>query len=205
MSIHSLIEHPKTFLKDNAVWVGTDLAWTANGTPDTKLWPVTMRTTQKMVCKQSDGTLMPCWEIVKSTSLDCVLAYYLPYVPNATKEMTIGTKAKLFLTDALDGCTFAHNGGGSAKVAHINYTHGQISGNPIDQPAIDAEVNRLFPGGNVATLKKADYQTATMSNVTVVGVLRHGGTWEFVAQKRDYVGSTQLGREFRFISVHRVR
>lgn len=204
MSIELLVQHPKTFLKTNAVWVGNEFAWQAKGTPGSKLWPVTLRRTQNKKCTKSDGTDMPCWDIVVAKSLECALAFYLPYVPNTTKEMTLSTKGKLFITDTLDGCTFAHNGGGAAKVAHINYTQGGVEGAKIDQPFMDGEVNRLFPGGAMA-LKRDDYDTATKGNVTVIGVLRHGGAWEFVYQQRDYKGLGHTAQEFQYVSVHRIR
>jgi hypothetical protein len=204
MSILQLIKHPKTFLKDNAVWVANEFAWQATGVANTKVWPVTLRRTKNKSCKTHDGADMPCWEIGIAKDHDMALAYYLPYVKNRTKEMTIDNKARLFLTDTLDGCTFAYNGGGTAKVAHINYTLGQVDDAKIDQGEIDQEVNRLFPTG-ASTLKKGDYQTATMSNVTVIGVLRETGAWEFVYQKRDYKGLGHTTQDFELVSVHRVR
>ena len=204
MSIELLVKHPKTFLNTNAVWVGNEFAWKAKGTPDTKLWPVTLRRNQGKKCTQSDGTDVPCWDIVIAQSLDCAMAFYLPYVPNTTKEMTLSTKGRLFITDTLDGCTFAHNGGGTAKVAHLNYTEGKAEGGRLDQPTIDGEVDRLFPTG-ASTLKKADYDTKTKGNVTVIGVLRPGGAWEFVYQRRDFKGVAHTTQEFQLISVHRIR
>jgi hypothetical protein len=204
MSILQLINHPKTFLKDNAVWVANEFAFQAMGVANTKVWPVTLRPTQKKSCKKHDGTVMPCLEIGIAKDHDMALAYYLPYIQNRTKEMTIDNKARLFLTDTLDGCTFAYNGGGTAKVAHLNYTLGHVEGEKIDQGEIDQEVNRLFPTG-ATTLKKADYQTATAGNVTVIGVLRDTGAWEFIAQKRDYKGVSLTTQDFELVSVHRVR
>lgn len=205
MSILQLINHPKTFLKDNAVWVANEFAWQAKGVANTKIWPVTLRPTKNKSCKKHDGTVMSCWEIGIAKDHDMALAYYLPYIPNQTKEMTIDNKARLFLTDTLDGCTFAYNGGGTAKVAHINYTLGHVEGEKIDQGEIDREVNRLFPAGDASTLKKADYQTATVGNVTVIGALRDTGAWEFIYQKRDYKGVSLMTQDFELVSVHRVR
>ena len=54
-------------------------------------------------------------------------------------------------------------------------------------------------------LKRDDYDTATKGNVTVIGVLRHGGAWEFVYQKRDYKGLGHTAQEFQYVSVHRIR
>jgi hypothetical protein len=204
VSILQLINHPKTFLKDNAVWVANEFAWQAKGAASTKIWPVTLRSTKNKSCKNHDGAAMPCWEIGIAKDHDMALAYYLPYVKNQTKEMTINSKARLFLTDTLDGCTFAYNGGGTAKVAHLNYTLGHVDDAKIDQAEIDQEVNRLFPTG-AATLTKDDYQTATMSNVTVIGVLRDTGAWEFIYQKRDYTGLGHTAQNFELVSVHRVR
>jgi hypothetical protein len=204
MSILQLINHPKTFLKDNAVWVANEFAWQAKGVANTKIWPVTLRSTKNKSCKKHDGAVMSCWEIGIAKDHDMALAYYLPYVKNHTKEMTINSKARLFLTDTLDGCTFAYNGGGAAKVAHLNYTLGHVDDAKIDQTEIDQEVNRLFPTG-ASTLKKGDYQTATMSNVTVIGVLRDTGAWEFIYQKRDYKGLGHTAQDFELVSVHRVR
>lgn len=189
-----MINHPKTFLKDNAVWVANEFAWKAKGVANTKIWPVTD---------------MPYWEIGIAKDHDMALAYYLPHVKNQTKEMTINNKARLFkarlfLTDTLDGCTFAYKGGGAAKVAHLNYSLGHVDDAKIDQAEIDQEVNRLFPTG-AATLKKDDYQTATVSNVSVIGVLRDTGAWEFIYQKRDYTGLGHTAQNFELVSVHRVR
>jgi hypothetical protein len=74
----------------------------------------------------------------------------------------------------------------------------------LHQAEIDQEVNRLFPTG-AATLKKGDYQTATVSNVTVIGVLRDTGAWEVIYQKRDYTGLGHTAQNFELVSVHRVR
>lgn len=201
MSIEQLIRHPKTFLKDNAVWVSGRMNVTGRGKAE--LWPVQLARMGGVTCSKRDGTAMPCWEIIPATDLrNHVLAYFLPWAPNSTKTMTLGTKASLFLTDTLNGCTFAGVGGTSPTVAHVNYNMGKVEGNPIDQVFMDGEVTKLFPGG-ARVLRKGDYNTPIFPNCTVIGVLRGGG-WDFVYQSRNYVNSTAT-KNYEYMSVHTIR
>jgi hypothetical protein len=150
---------------------------------------------------------MPCWEVAPSNSPAATLAYYLPWRPNSTLTMLLGDKADFFITDTMNGCTFAFGAGGKPRVAHVNYNtfneEGErAEGRPIDQAHMDAEVQRLFPGA-VTALRKADYHTASFPNVTVVGV-RRAGVWKFVYQKRDYLGA--VGNSlYALKSVHTIR
>jgi hypothetical protein len=121
--------------------------------------------------------------------------------------MLLGDKADFFITDTMNGCTFAAATGGKPRVAHVNYnTFNELGdreeGRPIDQPHMDAEVRRLFPGA-VAALRKADYVTRSFPNVTVVGV-RRDGQWKFVYQKRDYLGAA-ANALYTLKSVHTIR
>ena len=43
--------------------------------------------------------------------------------------------------------TLSHNGGGAAKVAHINYTPGRVEGAKIDQPVMTAKSTGRFRAG----------------------------------------------------------
>jgi len=209
MSLQQLIAHPKTFLKQNAVWVSGQLNVACRGRPDTKVWPVTLAPSTTSECKKSDGTVMPCWEIVPATSLGGVtLAYFLPWGPNSTKDMVLGDKANLFLTDTMNGCSFGFGPGGNPRVAHVNYnTFGDSGdreeGKPIDQGHINNEMTRVLGGAPTGALRKQDYVTGTFPNVTVIGV-RQGGAWKFVYQKRDYTGSTGK-KQYTYKAVHTIR
>ena len=217
MSLQSLIAHPKTFLKTNALWPAGQLNVMAAGKPDvfkvgtadegSRVWPVHLRAKAGVECKAHDGTPMTCWEVAPSPSPAATLAYYLPWRPNSTLTMLLGDKADFFITDTMNGCTFAFGPGGKPRVAHVNYNTfndagDREEGRPIDQPHMDAEVQRLFPGA-VAALRKADYLTSSFPNVTVVGV-RRNGQWTFVYQKRDYLGSAG-NRLYKLQSVHTIR
>ncbi len=218
MSLQSLIAHPKTFLKSNALWPSGQLNVMAMGKPDvfqvgtpnegSRVWPIELRMKSGVECKTRDGAVMPCWEVAPSNSLGAAtLAYYLPWQPNSTRTMQLGDKADFFITDTMNGCSFGFGPGGNPRVAHVNYNTFNAEGvreegKPIDQAQIDAELKRLFPTA-VTALRKADYSTANFPNVTVIGVRRHG-QWKFVYQKRDYLGSA--GRALYVLkSVHTIR
>jgi hypothetical protein len=202
-AIDSLIRHPKTFLQSNAVWVSGMLNVQGRGQADEKLWPVTLRKVSNVTCLSLAGGAMPCWEIIPSTSMsDMALAYFLPWGPNSTKSIRLGAKANLFLTDSMNGCSFAGGTGANPLVAHVNYNQGQQEGNPIDQPYMDAQINQLFPGGAPKTFRKADYLTNTFPNVTLIGRRRHGN-WKFCYQVRDYLGATAT-KNYQLISSHYV-
>lgn len=213
MSLLQLIEHPKTFLKTNALWISGKMNVACMGRPDNKVWPVTLQVNGLVECS-SGGNPMPCWEIVPATSMSMTLAYFLPWGPNSTKEMVLGDKANLFLTDTMNGCTFAYGPGGNPRVAHVNYNTFNADGEreegkPIDQPHMDAEVTRVLGGAATGALRKADYGTPSFPNVTVIGV-RRNGLWTFVYQKRDYtgVGTTTASKgksQYTWKAVHTVR
>ena len=217
MSLQALLQHPRTFLRTNALWPSGQLNVAARGRPDvfgvgtaeegSRVWPVTLRSKSGVECRTRDGSPMQCWEIAPASSPAATLAYYLPWRPNSTLSMLLGDKADLFITDTMNGCTFAFGPGGRPRVAHVNFNtfndEGEREeGRPIDQAHMDAEVRRLFPG-SVTALRKADYHTANFPNVTVVGV-RHGRSWKFVYQKRDYLGAAEKAL-FTLRSVHRIR
>jgi hypothetical protein len=205
MSLAELVSHPKTFLRFNALWISGRLNVECKGRPDTKVWPVVMIPDDSAECRK-DGNLIPSWQITKATSLrDFRLAYFLPWGPNSTKTMVLGDKADLFLTDTMNGCTFAYGGPNGATVTHVNYNTFREEGKPIDQTEIDNEVDDVFNliGGPTAMLRKTDYGTANFPNVTVIGVRGTGG-WRFVYQKRDYTGATNK-KQYVLKSVHTVR
>lgn len=217
MSFQSIIAHPKTFLKSNALWPSGQLNVQAQGKPDvfnvgkagegSRVWTVELRPKMGVECKTSAGVSLPCWEVVPVQSMGAMLAYYLPWRPNSTLTMLLGDKADFFITDTMNGCTFAYGAGGHPRVAHVNYNtfndDGQREeGRPIDQAHMDAEVKRLFPSA-VPMLRKADYKTPNFPNVTVIGV-RRNGQWTFVYQKRDYLGAAGQAL-YKLKSVHTIR
>ncbi len=205
MSIHQLLQHPKTFLKSNAVWVSGKM--NLIGKAKAEIWPVTLTGAGGVTCLGFDKKPIPCWEIVPAESMaDFELAYFLPWGPNSTQSTTLGNKAKLFITDTMNGCSFAgETTGGAPKVAHVNYNVGRTEGNPIDQTFMDSEINRLFPPGTSGpkALRKADYLTPIFPNVTLIGVFRNN-KWDFVYQVRDYQGATSK-KNYALMSVHTVR
>lgn len=217
MSLAQIIAHPKTFLKSNALWPAGQLNVLAKGQPDviragtpaesSRVWPVQLRPKQGVSCRR-EGVSLPCWEIAPSQSMDS-LAYYLPWRPNSTLSMVLGDKADFFITDTMNGCTFAFGPGGSPRVAHVNYNTFNDAGvreegRPIDQGFMNQEVQRVLPGGAHGTLRKADYLTNSFPNVTVIGV-RRNGQWTFVYQKRDYVGAVGALAGYEFRAVHTIR
>src|ERR1700679_2548433 len=143
LSLTLLIDHPKTFLKTNAVWIHGSLNVAVQGKPQVnangvgKVFPVEMRSATGKSCVDKAGRNMPCWEIVETKVFSKLgtLAYYLPYEQNKTKSMLLGSNAKLFLTDTINGCTFAASTGGQPLVSHLNYTAGRQEGTSIDQDA----------------------------------------------------------------------
>jgi hypothetical protein len=217
MSLDQLIAHPKTWLRANALWPSGQLNVMAKGAPDvfkvgtaqegSRVWPVVLRPMGGVECKRSDGTPLPCWEIAYGGA-GSSLAYYLPWRPNSSLSMVIGDKADFFITDTMNGCTFAFAPGGQMRVAHVNYNTfndagEREEGKPIDQGHMNAEVNRLI-GPGAPALRKADYATGNFPNVTVIGV-RHGGIWKFCYQKRDYIGTGHTGKSYRYKGVHSIR
>lgn len=201
MSLSEFIRHPRTFMRNNAVWVSGEL--NAMGRATSGLYPVTIAPARGVSCTKN-GAAMPCFEVKPATDLGMTLAYFLPWEPNSTKVMTLGTKADLFLTDSMNGCSFAAATGMSPTVAHVNYNMHRTEGQPIDQAEIDNEIAATFPhGGPAKTLKKADYVTSTFPNVTVMGVRKTTG-WEFYYQKRNYTGATAT-RNYEYKSVHKIR
>jgi hypothetical protein len=217
MSLASIIAHPKTFLKQNALWPSGQLNQMALGQPDvvrrgtpqegSRLWPIRLQRKSGVSCTRN-GVPLPCWEIAPGQSLASTLAYYLPWRPNSTLSIVLGNKADFFITDAMNGCTFAYGAGGAPRVTHVNYNTfddegARKEGNPIDQPFMNREVRRVLGAAPQAALRKADYATSSFPNVTVIGV-RRGNQWKFVYQKRDYIGSTTVA-EYKWKSVHTIR
>ena len=217
MLFSTIIQHPKTFLKDNALWPAGQLNVLAKGKPDvfkvgtvdegSRVWPVELRQINTVECKTRSGAVMPCWEVAPSNSMAATLAYYLPWQPNSTRTMLLGDKADFFITDTMNGCTFAFGPGGKPRVAHVNFNtfneeRDRQEGRPIDQGHMNAEVQRVISGGAIA-LRKADYTTANFPNVTVLGV-RRNGQWTFVYQKRDRVATTNK-IIYMLKSVHTIR
>lgn len=135
------------------------------------------------------------------TSSNAFKAYYLPYAPGKTKQMNLGTQARYFFTDKIDGCTFAAGltGGNAPTVIHINK---QTAGGTIDQNAIDAKVQARFGATPYTQLSLLDYMSpeelqmrndptapAVKTNVTVLGIRGTGG-WTFYFQRRNWLGGT---------------
>jgi len=218
MSLSQIIAHPKTFLKANALWPSGQLNVLAKGRPDvirlgkpdegSRVWPVELVRKGGVRCEKG-GADLPCWEIVPSRSLAaCTLDYYLPWRPNSTLSLVLGDKADFFITDTMNGCTFAFGSGGNPRVTHVNYNTFNDKGErqeglPIDQSFMNQEVQRVLPGGPVGALRKVDYKTNNFPNVTVIGV-RRNGQWTFVYQKRDFIRSGAVS-EYKWRAVHSIR
>ncbi|MFC3085433.1 hypothetical protein [Tabrizicola soli] len=216
-----LVLHPKTFLKSNALWPSGLLNVQARGNPATfgpnataQVIPLMLRPKPGVQCLNKTGVPMPCWEIAPA-GLGGYLGYYLPWQPNSTKTMVIGDKADFFITDTMNGCTFAAGIGGTVRVAHVNYNTFNADGDreeglPIDQGHMDSEVQRVMGAATPGVaLRKAGYTIANgdFPNVTVVGV-RRAGLWTFAYQKRAMTAPARLGTAmvpgYRLVSVHNV-
>lgn len=219
MSIREIVTHPRTWLKSNALWVHPALNAACMGRPDildagkdserTRLFPVRLVRSTEYQCLDTSGQPMACWELRHEPSLaHDALIYYLPYVQNQTRTMRLADQGDLFVTDTIDGCTFAAGPGGKPQVSHLNYTEKNADGEraiggKIDQPKIDKELGKLYGAQKIATLKKADYRTSdAIPNVTVLGVRGPTG-WRFVYQRRHRI-ETSL-RAFQLVSVHSVK
>lgn len=220
-SMSELVLHPKTFLKSNALWPSGLLNVQARGNPATfgpnaaaQVIPLMLRPKPGVQCLNKTGVPMPCWEIAPA-GLGGYLGYYLPWQPNSTKTMVIGDKADFFITDTMNGCTFAAGMGGTVRVAHVNYNTFNADGDreeglPIDQGHMDNEVQRVMGAATPGVaLRKAGYTIANgdFPNVTVVGV-RRAGLWTFAYQKRAMTAPARLGTAmvpgYRLVSVHNV-
>lgn len=220
-SMSELVLHPKTFLKSNALWPSGLLNVQARGNPATfgpnaaaQVIPLMLRPKPGVQCLNKTGVPMPCWEIAPA-GLGGYLGYYLPWQPNSTKTMVIGDKADFFITDTMNGCTFAAGIGGTVRVAHVNYNTFNADGDreeglPIDQGHMDNEVQRVMGAATPGVaLRKAGYTIANgdFPNVTVVGV-RRAGLWTFAYQKRAMTAPARLGTAmvpgYRLVSVHNV-
>ncbi|MFD2103214.1 hypothetical protein [Tabrizicola soli] len=220
-SMSELVLHPKTFLKSNALWPSGLLNVQARGNPATfgpnataQVIPLMLRPKPGVQCLNKTGVPMPCWEIAPA-GLGGYLGYYLPWQPNSTKTMVIGDKADFFITDTMNGCTFAAGIGGTVRVAHVNYNTFNADGDreeglPIDQGHMDSEVQRVMGAATPGVaLRKAGYTIANgdFPNVTVVGV-RRAGLWTFAYQKRAMTAPARLGTAmvpgYRLVSVHNV-
>lgn len=220
-SMSELVLHPKTFLKSNALWPSGLLNVQARGNPATfgpnaaaQVIPLMLRPKPGVQCLNKTGVPMPCWEIAPA-GLGGYLGYYLPWQPNSTKTMVIGDKADFFITDTMNGCTFAAGMGGTVRVAHVNYNTFNADGDreeglPIDQGHMDSEVQRVMGAATPGVaLRKAGYTIANgdFPNVTVVGV-RRAGLWTFAYQKRAMTAPARLGTAmvpgYRLVSVHNV-
>ncbi|WP_374645733.1 hypothetical protein [Tabrizicola sp.] len=221
-SMSELVLHPKTFLKSNALWPSGLLNMQARGNPATfgpnaaaQVIPLMLRPKPGVQCLDKTGVPMPCWEIAPA-GLGGYLGYYLPWQPNSTKTMVIGDKADFFITDTMNGCTFAAGIGGTVRVAHVNYNTFNADGDreeglPIDQGHMDNEVQRVMGAATPGVaLRKAGYTIANgdFPNVTVVGV-RRAGLWTFAYQKRAMTAPARLGTAmvpgYRLVSVHNLR
>lgn len=221
-SMSELVLHPKTFLKSNALWPSGLLNMQARGNPATfgpnaaaQVIPLMLRPKPGVQCLDKTGVPMPCWEIAPA-GLGGYLGYYLPWQPNSTKTMVIGDKADFFITDTMNGCTFAAGIGGTVRVAHVNYNTFNADGDreeglPIDQGHMDSEVQRVMGAATPGVaLRKAGYTIANgdFPNVTVVGV-RRAGLWTFAYQKRAMTAPARLGTAmvpgYRLVSVHNLR
>jgi hypothetical protein len=206
-TISDLIEHPKTFLKQYALWPAGILNVKCRGLADNRLFPLRMQPKSGVSCVNKAGVNMPCYELTEATSLgDMIPAYYLAYTPNSTQSITLGDKADLFITDTMTGCSFGAMSGSNPKVAHLNYTMGADPAAPIDQVKTGTEMTKVFGGPPSVQLNKTDYINAKgqNGNVTVVGV-RKGNGWEFYYQRRNATGSNNLGWTYEIVSVHSVK
>ena len=219
MLVSELVEHPKTWLTSNALWVHGGLNVACQGKPDiidagknterTRLFPVRFVRTTEYKCLDQDGQDMACWELRHETSLGFdALVYYLPYLQNQTRSMRLADKGSLFFTDTIDGCTFAAGPEGNPVVSHLNYTEEndegvRAVGGKIDQAKIDSELTSLYGNQKISALKKADYRKSdAIPNVTVLGVRGPGG-WRFVYQRRHRLENSL--RDFQLVSVHTVK
>lgn len=217
-SITDIVAHPKTFLRANGLWPSPTLNVAARGMPYTvsdsdraQVIPLAIRAKPGVTLADRHGVMLPVWEVVQATSMGAAMGYYLPWMPNSTKTMVIGDKADFFITDTMNGCTFAAGTGTTVRVAHVNYNTFNAEGVrqeglPIDQGHMDAEVNRVMGVGAAVALRKAQYADlgGGFPNVTVIGV-RQDGHWRFVYQRRIYINTEHTVQRYRLASVHSVR
>jgi hypothetical protein len=157
-----------------------------------------------VTCTDAHGNAVPMYyahgvDSKLLTTSNRFKAYYLPYAPGRTKQTTLGTQARFFFTDKIDGCTFAAGltGGASPLVMHVNKTNAGM----IDQDRIDQKVTARFGGAAYTQLSLTDYMSpeemqmlndptapACKTHVTVVGI-RSGASWTFYFQRRNWLGA----------------
>ncbi|WP_370979801.1 hypothetical protein [Agaribacterium sp. ZY112] len=121
-------------------------------------------------------------------------AYYLPFMNNDFRTMTLGDKADYFFTDTMNGCSFACGPGKSPKIGHFNRVSGQ--NDVIDQNAIDRDIQGQFPGGVLKSLTKTDYKAGIGDAASLFGI-RKNGIWHFYYQVYSIAGVTKLGRIYK--------
>ncbi len=118
-------------------------------------------------------------------------AYYLPFFNNDYRTMNLGNAADIFITDTMNGCSFACSGAHAApRVGHFNRTSGP--NDVIDQTAIDHDIGMRMGGVVTKSLKKAGYKNDPSEKVTMIGIREHG-QWVFLWQKYRIGGMTKMG------------
>jgi hypothetical protein len=120
-----------------------------------------------------------------SKSTHPIRAYFLPWGTGYTFCGRLGTGANFFFTPTINGCTFAHDGGGpNPSVAHSNFVNLGV----VDQTAINADLARVFGHAPASTVIRSDYKPAVALagtldyRATVVGI-RNGNSWNFYYQR----------------------
>jgi len=206
----SFLKNPLEFINDNVIVPHNSLQVVAKGQATIVRVNIIADTTGN-TCLDTRGNNVPMFRatgVKKKPSIasNAFYAYYLPYAPNQTRQMNLGTGAKFFFTDKIDGCTLAAgtNGGVNPLVIHMNQ---QTATGRIDQPAIDNTIQGLYGTNPFAQLSLPDYispeeyhfknnpnSTAVKTNVTVIGI-RTGQNWNFYYQRRNWLG----GMKYRLV------
>ncbi|HQT90127.1 MAG TPA: hypothetical protein PK677_16585 [Acidiphilium sp.] len=197
---------PLGFLNTNVIVPHSSLQTRANGQARIINVNLVLDSTGKS-CINHLGNTVPMYSAMGApsklfTKSNAFKAYYLPYTNNKTKQMNLGIHANFFITDKIDGCTFASgiNGGQNPLVVHINK---QDNSGLIDQTRIDNKVSRLFGTQLYSQLSLPDYISPeevlakadnnapnAKTHVTVIGI-RSAVGWTFYFQRRNWIGGNQ--------------
>jgi hypothetical protein len=115
-------------------------------------------------------------------------AWFLPWQPDKTFQLTLDNSAQFLFTPGMSGCTFVSASGNTPTVAHLNYL---TPGTEKVSDVITAQkVGDVFGGQRVARTRREDYKAdgSALRRVFVVGWRGHN-KWAFYAQHLDIIGA----------------
>jgi len=116
-------------------------------------------------------------------------AWFLPWQPDRTFQLTLDNSAQFLFTPGMSGCTFVSAAGDTPTVAHLNWL--KPGTDQVSDTITAQKVSAVFSGQRVARTRREDYKAdgSPVRRVFVVGWRGHN-KWAFYAQHLDIVGAS---------------